>query len=116
MLLCRSLPLCPAAAQLPLRELSRAASASLCHLATATVAGADQAAGQSSLPGSGGARWWTAVAAAVGAVVTAAGSATALAESGNSLPASKPQATEADGVSAGGKLLSLPMRQRIFFK
>lgn len=55
--------------------------------------------------------WWTAAAAAV--LAAAGGTGVALADSSKQ---QQPPAEQGDGVSAGGKLLSLRIRQRIFFK
>jgi hypothetical protein len=109
-------------------SLCRAAPAVLCHLhrfSTCTEAVAAAAAPACKhAPGAGDQSatskhksWWWA-AAALGLAAAAAGVPVALADSSKQPVSSSSitQAEEGDGVSAGGKLLSLPMRQRIFFK
>jgi hypothetical protein len=110
-------------------SLCKAAPAVLCHLhhlstCTEAVAAAAAAAACKHAPGAGDQSaiskhksWWWA-AAALGAAAAAAGVPVALADSSKQPVSSSSitQAEEGDGVSAGGKLLSLPMRQRIFFK
>lgn len=63
--------------------------------------------------------WWSTAAAVVAAAATAGGTAVSLADSKQPSAAHQPDAQQSDqgeGVTAGGKLLSLSMRQRIFFK
>lgn len=101
-------------------QLCRAAPAALhqSHLSTCAVShqtNCQQAPGSHTTGG-----WWSCAAAALGLAAAAGGTAVALADSKGPISiqaASTPQPeAEGDGVSAGGKLLSLSTRQRIFFK